>query len=285
MPISPAILLAWGCAGSAGPEAWESPEGTDWAQVAASAHNATCGLRGDGAAECWGYDADQGMTPPDVPLVRMDVGYSVCGVTKDAALVCGGGWGTAAGVTVNLSALADGAPYADVAVGGTFYCGLSEAGALRCISTGQTAVVVPTGEVYTGISAGLSTLCGLHDDGSATCWDTDGVRADHPGPFTRVEAGDEGACGLTEGGGIACWGATFVDADPGPFVALSIGGDAACALDGGGAMACWVRGGGVYGVNPPEDGPFTGVAAGTTQVCGLGADGAISCAETQSGRK
>ncbi|MBN1337500.1 MAG: hypothetical protein JXB39_16225 [Deltaproteobacteria bacterium] len=285
MTLIPVILLFCGCAGWLealwSTEAWDSPEGTDWVQVAASENNATCGLREDGSGECWGYDADEGMALPDAPLVHMDVGGRPCGLTAAGDVACGDGFGSGAGENVDLGALLDGTQYKDVAVGHDFYCGLSDAGALRCVTTSDIALVAPEEEAFTRISGGAWMLCGLHEDGSASCWDTDGVRTDQTGPFTEVEAGREGACGITGEGAIECWGYVFVEADPGPFAALSMGTAAACALDPDGDMRCWVDEHKLIGVNPPEDGPFSGVAAGTLQVCGLRTDGAISCVEAE----
>jgi hypothetical protein len=262
-------------------EAWESPPGNDWVQVVAGSHNAMCGLHGDGSARCWGRDADFGMEPPRVPLTQMDVLSLPCGVSVRGTISCGYSGSEDWGEEVDLSALTDGTTYQDVAVGGDFYCGLSDEGVMMCVDNCGILLDVSGHGGYTSISAGWISLCGLKNHGSYTCWDMDGVGYSVEGRYMALEAGyDNGACGITEEGALDCWGIGFIQSDPGPFIALSVGDSIACAIRAEGAIRCW-WGGPIRTVEPPSDGPFIGVAASNTAVCGLRSDGGISCAKVQ----
>lgn len=278
MPFLFPLLLAAACSKT---NAWDSPEGKDWIQVEASPADATCGLRMDGTAECWGPDADDGLAPPSDYLVDMALSHLFYGINYDAEIVVGEERGD--GVhALDLSDLLDGTRYIDAAAGSAWICGLSEEGALRCTGSSSVISAVPQSGHYAQISGGNWYLCARRADGTASCWDEDSQQIDRLGPYTTLDAGPRGACGVAENGELRCWGDVFVEDDSGPYKDVSVGTAIACALDRQSVIWCWWDPTIVSNVVPPTDGPFIGLAAGTFQVCGLRLDGGISCAQAEA---
>lgn len=66
------------------------PPDTPFKQVSAGGMHA-CGLRPDGQLECWGFNAYGQATPPDNTLVHVSAGYlHTCGLRPHGRVVC---WG------------------------------------------------------------------------------------------------------------------------------------------------------------------------------------------------
>ena len=268
------VLIATSCRDS-----WESPRGTDWVQIATAWHSATCGLHADGTTECWGSHVRRGMTPPEDPVLMIDVGGVPCGLTDAGSLVCGAVIREGDNHEPNILQLTLHEPYQDLAVGGGFYCGLASGGVAYCSAESWIDLPSPDDEEhYSQISAGEGYFCGLRQDGSASCLDTEGTPEDATGPFSVVEAGDDGACGITDSGSLDCWGIPFFVGARGPFSSVSIGLDTLCALDLDGEMYCWWDEDSDVIVAEPPPGPFVQIAVGTNQMCGLTAEGKIVCA-------
>ncbi len=220
----------------------------------------TCGVRADGALQCWGtwlVDLPSGGSFVQVSVsdgIRGSGGPHGCALGADGSVRC---WGH----DTFGQASPPGGEFVQVSAGGANSCGVRVGGSLACWgddSLGQ--LDVPEGDfrvVYAG-----SPTCAVGADGALVCWGgpprTRRRMPDAPGgAFVEVSAaaggsdrrdpGADYACGLRPSGQIECWAAPFgagfdfgqADAPEGQFVALSAGGEHACAIDADGRAVCW----------------------------------------------
>lgn len=255
------------CLAGCGRESWEPPGGDDWIQVVAGSHNVSCGLRADGSARCWGYDARNGMEAPDADLREISVGSQLCGLEGDGSVSCGPPWGWADefGIPAGVTGISQ------VAVGDYGACTLSDEGVVTCWGDAPAA---PDGR-FEAVAVGEEVACGITAAG-VTCW---GAVEDGPalpeGDFTDLDLGgyDDGGCALGGDGAVTCWGQWTSPA--GEYASISVSDAAACGVDASGALDCWDS---QASVAPPQGSDFVGVAAGTVQLCALREDGTLACA-------
>jgi len=269
----------------------------------------TCGLTAEGAAYCWGENADgqlgDGTTshasaPRPVSgglaFLEIDAGYyHTCALTASGAAYC---WGmnnfngTGLGGQLGDGTLTDrstptavtgGLTFHQLALGGFFTCGLTSDGAAYCWgdrSPGDGrpgSTVVPTavlgGLAFTAISAGFSHACGLVADGSAYCWGSNGGGELGNGTLTDVDVP------VAVGGGLR-------------FMALSAGSYHTCALTLSGQLACWGwddgyddsrafnDGTSIHSTTPvlvPDELSFVALGEGDDHGCGVTADHVAYC--------
>ena len=95
----------------------------------------TCGVRTDGAVECWGSNSHGQIDAPEGAFTAVSTGVHSCGLRPDGAVEC---WGTD-------EAPAAGA-FAAVEVGQGYTCGLRPDGAVECWGTLRAP---PEGVTYT----------------------------------------------------------------------------------------------------------------------------------------
>ena len=140
-----------------------------------------CGIRRDGAVECWGSN-DHGESTPPPP------------------------W-------------AGSPPFTDIAAGFAHTCLLDDAGEALCWGNGVYGQTNPPPGPFTDLTAGQWHTCGLRPDGEIACWGDgpadeyenydeppEGVAAEPPpGPFTAVSAGRWHTCALRPNGDAECW--------------------------------------------------------------------------------
>jgi alpha-tubulin suppressor-like RCC1 family protein len=165
--------------------------GYDYALPPQAGRLHTCGAFSDGA-RCWGDNASgqvgDGTTtdaPNPVTITRRaaDAGSTM---TCSADLWC---WGTAPvfGQHTTPSRVGDPVVFTKVAVGGSFACGLTSAGAAYCFGDNRAGQLgrgtFSAGEAIGPVSGGLA--------------------------FTQLSAGETFVCGLS-GGAVYCWGAVAV---------------------------------------------------------------------------
>ena len=260
---------------------------------AGSSH--TCGLRSNGAIECWGGGADGRTNAPTGGFTTVSAGpWHTCGLRENGTIECWG-WNDE-----GQASPPDGV-FNDVSSGRGHSCGLRESGEIECWGTHPTTTPGP----FSDVSTGWDHTCGLRSDGAIECWGSDNWQTDAPaGRFIAVSAGNHHTCGLRETGEIECWGRNDfgeTDAPSGVFSAVSVGGGVpggghACGLHEDGAIECWgYNGGGEFcGVhvesgeticweNPRDgradapSGQFRAVSAGGHHTCGLRNTGAIEC--------
>ena len=143
-------------------------------------HHHTCGIRPDGAVDCWGSNLHGESVPPPH--------------TDDAV-------------------------YIDIAAGFLHTCALDAAGEALCWGDGTYGQTNTPNGPFTAISAGQWHTCGLRPDGEITCWGNGPAPAtqkyDKPhdiyptqpptGPFTAISAGQWHTCALRPDGDVNCW--------------------------------------------------------------------------------
>lgn len=232
---------------------------TSGVESISSGNGTTCAVSTAGALKCWGL-GDYGQigdrwnldrsTPTDTYGMSSGVrqvsvsptGKSVCAVTTAGAAKCWGNndrgqlgnsstvqsWGPS-----NVTDLAS--DVVQVAVGGSYACALTTAGAVKCwgangvgelgnpsVSGDQLAPVDVSG-LSSGVSSigvGLQHACALMSDGTVKCWGQnsdgrlgDGTITARATPVTVYNV--TGASGLSVGqvhtcvivdGGVTCWG-------------------------------------------------------------------------------
>lgn len=171
-------------------------------------------------------------------------------------------------------------PFAQIALGFGFACGLRPEGTLACWGRddlGQTRA--PEGR-FTQVTAGTEHACAIREDGALACWG--GERFDKTrapkGTFRSVDANRETTCAVRTSGQLACWGALkkpYLDPPSGtvargPYVQVAVGFGRACGILATGALACWGKSlSESFDVPPPEGGGFVAVDVGEHHACAL----------------
>lgn len=223
-----------------------------------------CGLRTDGAIDCWGYADDPGN--PRAPAL----------------------WTAASGV------------FTSVWAGRWHTCAVRDDGVAQCTGGYGTipAVLTPVApHSFVTVSGGLQFVCGLLTDGTVTCAGDNGhgqaplSRSPTPGfTFIGLMTGNEHVCALRNDGAMECWGNNLYGQAPPlrssmtgfPFVDLSVStsSDHSCAIDANGTVQCWGLNG--DGQAPPvrtsSSGlPYVEVAAGQLHTCAIRSDAVTEC--------
>ncbi len=244
-----------------------------------------CAVRASsGEAVCWN-DGTATHQPPGGTFSTLDAGaWATCGLRRDGAVDCWGheltryyrrveplNWDIPAG------------PFAAVAVGEGHACGLRADGEAACWGSrvGGRAGVPPEGP-FTALSASEDVTCGLRPDGEATCWGSADVVGDDPvaappaGPFTEIRVGDGTVCGLRPGGDMICRGTSHgfpLSVPSGAFTAVIAAGS--CGLRAGGEISCSAA----YTDRTSNlaGGAFSAVSASGNHFCGLRPDGEAEC--------
>lgn len=261
-----------------------------------------CGLRSDGALECWGGNSlgqvnriPSTESPYMIPLAVLDpppgMTYTqlsagdvhTCAMRSDGALECWGrnAWGEVSmtpGTSEPYFASArltdiDGVPPAAVSAGHLFTCVLRTDRLVYCWGDDRSGKSSGTPHTY--------PYQGLH----------------HPvgggSGFVQVSAGTHHACALEDIGRVHCWGSNDNGEAPdtrgpqggGPFVKVTAGHGHSCALRADGAIECW--GSNSHGQAPPlrtaAASRYVDLSAGglfehdMARTCAVRADQVIEC--------
>ena len=234
----------------------------------------SCGLRSDGAIECWGSNEDGQSDVPGGGFSAVSAGGEhSCGLRSDGTVEC---WGS----NEYIQASARSGQFSAVSAGREFSCGLHTDGSIECWGRNNYNQATSPAGRFTALSAGSRHSCGLRSDGAIRCWgNKEDDRSDAPGGgFSAVSAGGEHSCGLRSDGAIECWGNNQygqASAPGGQFKAVSAGGEHSCGLRSDGTMECWGRN--KFGqVNAPA-GWFTAVSAGRFHSCAVRTNRTIAC--------
>lgn len=216
----------------------------------------TCALASNGAAYCWGYNAngqlgnnDTSVVTPRPVTVAGGLAFQSLSVSKVEDLTCG------------------------LAIGGAAYCwGQNDGGQLGDGTTTRRLTPTPVagGLTFTSLAVGNEHVCGIATSGAAYCWGStpngafgDGTVGTHLTPaatapgmiFQSIVAGSDYTCALTPAGVAYCWGlgpagqlgngANTTSTTPVPvaggltFRGLAAGGQTVCGLTTAGKAYCW----------------------------------------------
>ena len=245
-----------------------------------------CGLRGDGAVECWRHDGRE--LPPALGGSFVEIsaqGGYLCGLRAGGRVVCRDG-GLVWRAPGSWARFAPAGTFSAVAASRHHACGIRADATLACWSRGwPPGAGVPDGRF------GEPRVTAEVPDGDlaprpprwrgrvpALAWVQ---QAPPPGPFNALDSGAEVTCGRRPDGTVDCWGSP-PGADPpeGIFGEWSVGIGASCAVRDDGDIGCWGHDGWVFGGSSSRlsvEGAFVEVSAGFRFACALGVDGEVVC--------
>ena len=254
----------------------------------------SCGLRSNGAVQCWGVDSvvdgvpgfafESVSSPPAADFV--------CGVRRgDQAVLC---WGDVPSAVAEVAGSgAVGAPegrFVQVAVGDAHVCGVRPDARVVCWgdnSSDQTDVPLGRfggsgGQRVSRVVAGSSHTCAITDASDVVCWGDDGdgqLPSSLPFAVRDVAAGASHTCVVSTGLAVSCWGDNTdgqLDGPAGDFANVWAGTDHTCARGlPGWALSCWGDSSDRRLVAP--SGSFIDAAAGRGHACGVLGDATVSC--------
>lgn len=246
----------------------------------------TCIRRGDGTAECFGYNAPS----PSGRFMDIDTGRdSFCGVRVDGRLSCSSTSSVSAGVANAPYPPHPGLPFRQVSAGLQHACAVDDLGQVRCWGLDRSGQVsgAPNGVGFTEVAAAGDQTCALQSNGAVHCWgDLSASKWVGPPPesFVQIDADTWTICGISVNGGLYCWGDPLgpwyhPNAPGGSYTAVDAGVWDACALEPGGTPHCWFpRRGNQYGASsPPPNESFVDIAVGYHHACGLTDDSRVLC--------
>ncbi len=189
-----------------------------WAS--ASGRGASCGLRSNGSAVCWGIVEPHflGVDPPEVLPEGVSYAHSLPFPYDDHSYVL----------------YPPSGEFVQIGVGRWHACGLRPGGLIDCWGIahyfreerwreGRYTIGEDLSEDsrFTQLSVGGSQACGLYGEGKVACWSVERTlrhesfqfheheHSVHEGPYVQVSAGlDREACAVRVDGGIDCWDRT-----------------------------------------------------------------------------
>lgn len=245
-----------------------------WVEVSAG-DDLSCGLRQNGAVQCWGANGSGQAEAPDDAMVSISAGWEfACGVRADASLIC---WGRDAHGQLDVPT----GSYSLVSAEWSVACALNISGNLACWGDDNQYGyfdTIPATDYFSSVSVSYRGGCALSADGVVTGWAQFGGGA---GPFLMIDAGLS-CCGVDETGTV--WQlndgysseAYCTEAAPATaFVSISASQNHACGVTTSGSVECW--GLNSLGQADPPPGVFRSVSAGEHHTCAITADGFIEC--------
>ena len=222
-----------------------APDGEFTSISSGSIH--ACGIRNDGALECWGDDRWWPYRAPDGQFAAVAAGawYS-CGLRTGGTVECWGHKGEDGKLVDDERLDAPDGQFTAISASAEFTCGLRAEGTVQCWGVdpyGWGTLEAPTGRFST-ISAGGRHACGLQTDNTIACWGDNRVGQANPptGRFAAVSAGYSHSCGLRVEGTVECWGSNFHQQSAAPgglFTEISAGGVLSCGLRPSQITVCW----------------------------------------------
>ncbi len=229
----------------------EAPgEGLGYVSVSAG-WSYTCGLLGNGEAECWNVGETKGKDEVNSMLSHTLGGGFNGQALQDA-------WDDSPAAAEPRG----GGPFTAVQAGFEYACGIRPGGAVECWGGGFNKMLEHTEKasppagtfesITNGKSGGAIHLCGLRPGGEAACWGdytpTEERPAHYtppPGEFTFISQTDGVyTCGIRPGGETECWGQSrsWPEAAPAPelkFTAVRLFLDWVCGVSEEAQQICW----------------------------------------------
>jgi alpha-tubulin suppressor-like RCC1 family protein len=275
--------------------------GTFLARRVTAGNQFTCGVRGAGAAACWGAGthgqlgdsaASSSANPVAVTGLANAIAISA-GSSAHACMIDGQGgaqcWGSnSSGQLGNNTTISSArpvhvaagtAPFTGIAVGDAHTCALTANGAVNCwgaadrgqLGSGGTVNSPAPGVVFgvsnaVGVVAGIKFACALLATGQVSCW----------GDNTANQLGDGGAQPFSK----------LPVPVPGLLnaVAISAGSSHVCALTAAGTVSCWgANTRGQIGNNSTVPASFPTTVQGLTDAVSISAGAYFTCAARAPG--
>ena len=242
----------------------------------------TCGVRENGALECWGFTSGEPIDTPEGNYTAASAGRRhTCAIRDTGEIACWGDYPRY--VYLPHERAAPEGSFIAVSVGDLHTCAIAET------FTG-TNTAANTGEIECwGARAKRAQL--YDAPGSIVAW---------PGRYRAISAAQVGTCAIRDTGELQCWGGATggqrggeyrdnsnnIVSVPGPpeggFTAVSARRGYTCGLRESGAIACWGDGGyenntSLMNYQAPE-GSYSAISAGGGEACAIRASsGEITC--------
>lgn len=250
--------------------------------------NSACAYDAAGVLTCWGEGNYGQLSPPaGARVASVTMGYyHGCGLeTGTGRAIC---WGYCN--TDNRCAMPEGDTYAHLSAGWYETCGVTTAGAVRCVGTRfappslaaapatalPPAVAVSAGELFTCVASVAAS--GVTCSGSGAVGEYSSVFPSTSDAFVQLASGGLHTCGLLQDGSVRCFGDNSQQqcSPPtlSPAVAVMVNLYTSCVLRVDLSLVCWGQN---VGANLPAGYRWAQVALGGQHATALSADdGTIS---------
>jgi hypothetical protein len=181
-----------------------APQGA-YRQIVAGRRHA-CALDFQDRAVCWGEaGAGQLEAPPDLFRALSASQDHTCGLTRTGRVMCWGDsgvWGSWPAPT---------GWFVEVVAGALANCAVTQEGTVSCWGQGKV-VSVPAPSGINRLSVGESRACGLDSSGQPVCWGEPMTATLPRGPLRAIDVGPS-TCVIRADGQLVCVGETLVNAD------------------------------------------------------------------------
>lgn len=255
----------------------------------------TCGVRTDGAIDCYGPSGDaSSIKAPGGPYVNAIAGIAgnstFCGIKPDKTLSCWVGADPSSRLQVPPNS-----EFQEAVGNGHQWCAIGLDGALECwggyvpgfadgSAASEAAGQIDLTQRFIDVDSNENQTCALGADHHIACFrgavgeNTYAMPEWLHGAIASITSGVEHVCALREIGTVSCWGSDYYgQSSPsvGKFVSLSAGARHTCGLRMDGRVECW--GHRADALLDVPDGAFASVSAGASHSCGLREDGRVEC--------
>jgi hypothetical protein len=166
-----------------------------------------CGIRKDGAIECWGVTDAPSLVPGSFRFVAVEQLYSdyvdyAGRIDSDGSIAF---WSLRTGVGAPP---APAGTFLAMSIAEAYRCTLDSKRAIACTGSNDHHQLDAPAGAFHSLSAGRWHACALKLDGSIACWGMNQYGESTPpsGAFRSVSAGQSYTCGVKVDGTLVCWG-------------------------------------------------------------------------------